>query len=145
MAIAKSQGHLSPPAKSCLGQETFKFKPVTASIWCISTHPGSLPHSSNTLTAAANGSAEENSYCKSIDCLEFAWPQHLRWWVHPWNPQQSSADLHWKSLKKEPRMQMRSILKSNKRGKSFFAMRLSTFCSKLYRWFLHYSMGLKLR
>jgi hypothetical protein len=42
-------------------------------------------------------------------------------------------------------MQMRSILKSNKRGKSFFAMRLSTFCSKLYRWFLHYSMGLKLR
>lgn len=58
---------LSPPAESCLGQENFKFKPVTASIWCISTHPGSLPHSSNTLTDAANGSAEENSYCKSID------------------------------------------------------------------------------
>jgi hypothetical protein len=58
---------LSPPVESCLGQGTFKFKPVTASIWCISTHPGSLPHSSNTLTDAANKSAEENSYCKSID------------------------------------------------------------------------------
>jgi hypothetical protein len=136
---------LSCPAESCLGQETFKFKPVTASIWCISTHPGSLPHSSNTLTDAANGSTEENSYCKSIDYVKNL--HDLSTFIGGFilESQQSSADLHRKSLKKESRMQMRSILKSNKRCRSCYAMRLSTFCCKLYRWFLHYSIGLKLR